>query len=58
MCWDDVVPEVLVQHVDVCPGPVTYGDLVVVEEILPWVMEHLGRVQHLRPISPTYLVTK
>ena len=48
----------LVQHVDVCPGPVTYGDLVVVEEILPWVMEHLGRVQHLRPISPTYLVTK
>ena len=48
----------LVQHVDVCPGPVPDVDLVVVEEILTRVMEHLGRVQHLRPISPTYLVTK
>ena len=50
---DDIVPEMLVQHVLVSPAPAPDVDPVVVDEILSRVEELLGRTQNSGAVSPT-----
>ena len=50
---DDIVPEMLVQHVLVSPAPALDVDPVVVEIILSRVEELLGRAQNSGAVSPT-----
>ena len=51
---DDIVPEMLVQHVLVSPAPAPDVDPVVVEIILSRVEELLGRAQNSGAVSSTY----